>query len=274
MIDIIVVFTCYNRKNKTITCIQTLEEGNPACRFTFVVVDDNSTDGTVELLEKMKDKYAIHILHGNGKLFYSGGMRLGMEYVLEKCRQTYDYVLMVNDDVIFFCNAIEKLVVQSKEQRNAIVVGAMCDENGQLSYSAVKYIGGIKSRSMSVSEWEIPADTFCANCVLIPYQSFRETGSIDGAYIHAMGDFDYGLMLKSKGFDIYVSKAFAGICNDNPKVNTWADRSLGRWERFKMKENPKGLPAGQWFYFLKKNFGIATAIIKSCTPYIKILLGK
>lgn len=272
--NIIVIFTCYNRKNKTETCIQTLALGNPMCRFTFVVVDDNSSDGTAELLEKMKEKYEIHILHGDGKLFYSGGMHLGMEYVLEQCGQTYDYVLMVNDDVIFFDNVIEKLSFQSREQNNAIVVGAMCDDNGQLSYSAVKYIRGVKCRNMSVSEWEIPADTFCANCVLIPYQSFKETGSMDGAYIHAMGDFDYGLMLKNKGFDIHVSKTFAGTCNDNPIVNTWMDSSLGRWERIKKKENPKGLPAGQWFYFLRKNFGFVTAVIRSCTPYIKILLGK
>ena len=113
--NIIVIFTCHNRKDKTETCIHTLVSGNPACRFTFVVVDDNSTDGTAELLERLKSKHDIRVLHGNGSLFYSGGMRLGMEYTLEQCGQAYDYMLMVNDDVVFFQNAIEKLVAQSRE---------------------------------------------------------------------------------------------------------------------------------------------------------------
>ena len=142
--NIIVIFTCHNRKDKTETCIHTLVSGNPACRFTFVVVDDNSTDGTAELLERLKSKHDIRVLHGNGSLFYSGGMRLGMEYTLEQCGQAYDYMLMVNDDVVFFQNAIEKLVAQSREQDNAIIAGAMCDDIGQLSYSAVKYIRGIR----------------------------------------------------------------------------------------------------------------------------------
>ena len=89
-----------------------------------------------------------------------------------------------------------------------------------------------------------------------------------------MGDFDYGMMLKHNGFGIHVSKEYAGYCSNNPTANTWGDTSLGRWERIKKKENTKGLPAGEWFYFLRKNFGLATAIVKSCTPYIKILLGK
>lgn len=272
--DIIVILTCYNRKKKTENCIRTLASGNPTCGFTFIVVDDNSTDGTKELLEKMQNEYNLYSLHGNGNLFYSGGMRLGMKYVLEQCRQACDYILMVNDDVTFFENVIEKLIAQSREQNNAVIVGAMCDDNGQLSYSAVKYISGITCRNMQVSEWKISADTFCANCVLIPYQAFEKTGVMDSAYIHAMGDFDYGMMLRSNGFDIHVSKEFVGICNDNPVADTWADASLGRWERIKKKENPKGLPAGQWFYFLRKNFGLLTAIIRSCTPYIKILLGR
>lgn len=272
--NIIVIFTCYNRKSKTETCIHTLAEGNTACHFTFVVVDDNSTDGTRKLLEDMRSDYDICILHGNGKLFYSGGMRLGMQYVLEKYDQDYDYVLLVNDDVVFFDHAIEKLTVQSRKQNDSVVVGAMCSDDGQLSYSAVKYINGIKSRNMMTSEWELPADTFCANCVLIPCKAFKKAGIMDEKYIHAMGDFDYGLMLRKNDFEIHVSKEFVGNCNDNPKTNTWSDTSLGRWERIKKKESPKGLPAGQWFYFLKKNFGFLTAIIKSCTPYIKILLGK
>lgn len=272
--NIIVIFTCHNRKDKTETCIHTLVSGNPACRFTFVVVDDNSTDGTAELLERLKSKHDIRVLHGNGSLFYSGGMRLGMEYTLEQCGQAYDYMLMVNDDVVFFQNAIEKLVAQSREQDNAIIAGAMCDDIGQLSYSAVKYIRGIRCRNMQISEWEDSADTFCANCVLVPYHAFRKTGVMDAVYTHVMGDFDYGMMLKHNGFGIHVSKEYAGYCSNNPTANTWGDTSLGRWERIKKKENTKGLPAGEWFYFLRKNFGLATAIVKSCTPYIKILLGK
>ena len=40
------LMTCFNRKEKTITAISNLISKNPNIEFKFVVVDDNSTDGT------------------------------------------------------------------------------------------------------------------------------------------------------------------------------------------------------------------------------------
>ena len=51
---VLAVFTCYNRKEKTKTCIETLVNGNPSCEFSFIAVDDNSTDGTSDMLKKKK----------------------------------------------------------------------------------------------------------------------------------------------------------------------------------------------------------------------------
>ena len=42
----------------------------------------------------------------------------------------------------------------------------------------------------------------------------------------------------------------------------------------RLKESVKGAPFKQWFYFLKKNFGIFTAVIHAFTPYIRIILKK
>lgn len=282
---IIAVFTCFNRKARTKNCIHTLVKGNPGCKFTFAAVDDNSTDGTGEMLEALqKESYDICLLKGNGSLFYSGGMRLGMEYVLEKSaagkednnasNNAYDYLLMLNDDVAFYEKCIEKMVAQSKEQGDAVVVGAMCDKDRYMTYSAVKYITGIHYRKMEISEWNVPADTFNANAVLIPYEVFRKVGAMDRHYVHSLGDFDYGLSIKRAGYAIYPSKEYAGVCESNPQTGGWQDVSLSRCERIRQKESVKGAPTRQWFYFLKKNFGLVTAIKGCMTPYIRILLGR
>ena len=81
MVNICAIITCYNRKEKTKNCIQSLVMNNVEINFSFVIVDDNSTDGTFELLNEMKKDYNIHLIRGNGSLYYSGGMRKGMKYV-------------------------------------------------------------------------------------------------------------------------------------------------------------------------------------------------
>lgn len=271
---VLAIFTCFNRKDKTESCIKSLVSGNLDCEFTFIVADDSSTDGTRELLKEMKKEYDINILEGTGSLYYSGGMYLGMRYALEKLDKNYDYMLMMNDDVEFYNGCIEKMERQSREQGGAVVIGAMQNSKGNLSYGAVKYIKGIKYKIVDVDQWKVPADTFNANCVLIPYEVFVKVGAIDSYYIHSLGDFDYGLMLKKLGYRLFVSKEYVGLCNNNSNKGTWTDCSLGIKERIKKKENIKGAPTKQWFYFLRKNFGIIIAIKSSCTPYIRIFLGK
>jgi GT2 family glycosyltransferase len=275
MINILAVLTCYNRKTYTEQAIRKLVQGNPLCKFSFIVVDDNSTDGTFELVNTLKNEFDIHIIKGSGQLFYSGGMRVGMNYALDNYNHhSFDYFLMLNDDVIFFESVIEKLTRQSENQGGAIIVGATCDDENSLSYGAIKYLHGYIYRKIPVADWQIPADTFNANCVLIPFEIFVKTGSIDPYYIHSLGDFDYGLNLKRNGFRLFSSKEYVGICNTNSSSNTWTDINLNREDRIKKKESVKGAPAKQWFYFLNKNFGFLSAIIGSCSPYFRILIGK
>ena len=271
---ILAIFTCFNRKDKTENCIRTIVAGNPECEFTFAIADDGSTDGTDERLRELSKKFDIRILRGNGTWFYSGGMHAGMEYALKKLPHLYDYMLMMNDDVEFLPGSIQNIIAQSKEQQNAVVVGAMRNEVGEMSYGAVKYTSGYKYKKLNTSEWEIPADTFNANCVLVPYNWFEKVGSMDDHYRHSLGDFDYGLTLKKNGCKIYSSRNFVGMCNNNSNKDTWTDTSLKRSDRIRKKESVKGAPTKQWFYFLYKNFGLVIAFKGVITPYIRILLGK
>lgn len=269
---IMVLFTCFNRKDKTEKCLLSLEEGNKDCDFFFIAVDDKSTDGTPDMLRQLKTTMKITALNGSGTLFYSGGMRMAMQCAKEHLDGT-DYVLLVNDDVEWNEHCIKKLIHQSQQQKDAVIVGATKDENNNLSYGAIKYTKGIKYRRLSIEEFGIEADTFNANCVLIPAKLFSGSPIMDDHYMHSLGDLDYGLTLKRSGAKIYSSNFYVGVCNTNSSKGTWTDRSMSRIQRMKAKESVKGAPTKQWFYFLKKNFGIIMAVRGVITPYLRILAG-
>ena len=218
MTRVLALFTCFNRKEKSVHAVESLISGNPQIDFTFLVVDDGSTDGTAEALQK----FHVRILRGDGSLFYSRGMGLGMDTLLRE-KTDYDYLLMMNDDVAFFPHCIEALATQSGGRD--VIVGATRDTRGNLSYSGIQYEKGIHYRFMNPGE-EQEADTMNANCVLIPYDLFRKTGSMDKHYHHSLGDFDYGFALRQAGGKLYVSRDYVGECCDNPQTGTWHDRSL------------------------------------------------
>ena len=262
--------TCFNRKEKTVNALEKLIRKNPETVFSFIVADDGSNDGTHEALRKIPE---VSVIQGDGNWFYSGGMRAAIEQA-KKEQKNYDYCLLFNDDVDFFDCAIEKLCNKDKKY---IWVGPTSDEKGNLSY------GGVIKTSKWRPKTEIvmadnpegrKCDTFNANCVLIPWDIFMNLDNIDRTYTHSMGDFDYGFSAERKGYTIKVSDEFVGVCPDNPVKASWRDTGLSCKERLKKKESPKGLPARDWFYYLNKNYNIATAVIYSAIPYIRIFLRK
>lgn len=264
------IFTCFNRKEKTMNCLTSLIKENPNIEFSFIAVDDNSTDGTREVLEKFKN---LQVVLGSGQCYYSGGMRIGIE-IGKKYSYKYDWILLFNDDVSFFPHSIERLIAYSSDRKN-ILVGATCDEQGRLTY------GGMVKQSKVRPKFQIVmsqgskkyCDTFNANCILLPSKIFKVLPNIDDHYTHSMGDFDYGLEAKKRGISIAVSNFFVGICCYNPLTGTWKDASLSRKERLVKKESPKGLPWREWFYFVKKHYGIWSACYSSLSPFLRILLG-
>lgn len=270
---VLIIFTCFNRREKTIKCIESLVKGNPNIALSFVIVDDKSNDGTVDALKSMP--YDITILNGNGNLFWAGGMRKGIEYCIKKDFKT-DYVALINDDVDFFEQAIEKLIDQQQNNKKSIIVGATCDEEGNFTYGAVK-INKYKTKSLYyrvLPGYKESCDSFNMNCVLIPKNIFMNLNNLDEAYQHSLADLDYGLNAKKEGYMIYSSKEYIGSCLTNSNVGTWNDTSLSRIKRFKEKESIKGAPFKPWFHFVNKNFGIMLAIRYSIAPYIRILIGK
>lgn len=272
MTHILGLMTCYNRKEKTVRALKSLIQGNQTIQFSFIVVDDGSTDGTKEELAKLPE---VQIVSGSGSMFYSGGMRAAIKEA-KKLQKDFDYCLLFNDDVDFWKSSIEELC---KKDPSVIWVGPTCDENGMLTYGGVVKTSNWRPKTeivMADSEEGRVCDTFNANCVLVPWDQFQTLDNIDSAYTHSIGDFDYGFEAKKKGCMIKVSDQYVGECPDNPvnSNNNWRNTALPLKRRIQLKESPKGLPTGEYFHYLKKQYNVITAIVYSITPYIRIFLKK
>lgn len=271
--NILAIMTCFNRKDKTEKCIRDLVKGNKNINFTFVVVDDNSNDGTFEMLKDLSKIYDIRLIQTEGECYYSGGMRIGMQYTLDKVNENYERLLLLNDDVDFFDKSIEKMLKEQKAKTDRVIVGATCNKDGKLTYGAIKYEKKIKYRTIEIDESNIPADTFNCNCVLMDFNILKKIGVFDSTYIHSLGDFDYGMMLSKDGYEIISTKEYVGICERNSIASTWLDTKLPMIKRLKLKESPKGAPIKPWFHYLNKHFGIRTAIRGAVTPYFRIIFN-
>ena len=95
---ILAIFTCFNRKELTKRGMATLSE-NRDVTFDYVILDDNSSDGTREMLKQMRDDgtYQIDLIEGDGSNFWNGGMHKAIEHI-KNTHMDYDYYMLMNDD--------------------------------------------------------------------------------------------------------------------------------------------------------------------------------
>ena len=325
--SVCILLTCHNRGETTLRSLNSIDDEE--FKIDYLIVDDASTDGTAELLRTWNEKEAsgsakaytddiphrksegsLKIIEGNGNLYWAGGMRKGMEMLLKLDEKTgstqelqqgegrriqrivsYDYLMMINDDVKFYPKTIQKMIKRSQDKGNMPITGATCSrtvensdtdmpdkdsKNASVSYGGVLYdMKRAKPRQMDISEADKqPVDTMNCNCFLMPWEIFRKAGAFDSHYIHSLADYDYGFTLKRLGYKVWLSDTYIGECDDNPVKGTWRDTTLPRLTRLKKKESVKGLPKEQWYYYLKKNFGLRQAVWHSITSFIRILIGK
>ena len=162
---ILAIFTCFNRKELTKRGMATLSE-NRDVTFDYVILDDNSSDGTREMLKQMRNDgtYQIDLIEGDGSNFWNGGMHKAIEHI-KNTHMDYDYYMLMNDDTKFFPGIFDEMAPHLK--KDEVTVGAICGENGGLSYGGIKYTKGIKYKKLGPDAPEVNCDTFNANCAIL-----------------------------------------------------------------------------------------------------------
>lgn len=260
------LLTCFNRKDKTLSCLRSLSSQYPPRNdLTYVIVDDGSTDGTGDAV-KLEFPDA-QVIQGDGSLFWSGGMRVAWSHAAEG---DPDYYLMLNDDTVLAPNALDALLKIAPNPTDRIIaVAAISDpDTGRVTYGGQLHSSGL----IEPDGVEHSCDTLNGNAVLVTRAVFEAIGMLHKAYSHAMADLDYGYLAKRKGIKIIQSAHFIGTCSRNSEKNTWTDRSLSRLQRFKRLRSKKGLPFTEWMTFNRRNSGWKWPL-KTVSPYIRVLLG-
>ncbi|RYE16254.1 MAG: glycosyltransferase, partial [Sphingobacteriaceae bacterium] len=82
--QIAVLLTTYNRKQKTVTCLEHVfnQQLPVGVEISVYQTDDASSDGTAEAVRQQFPQ--VILLNGTGQLFWAGGMRYTWSEALKK----------------------------------------------------------------------------------------------------------------------------------------------------------------------------------------------
>jgi len=263
------VVATHNRVTSTIRCLESLIAAAGSVQLTVVHVDDASSDGTAGAVAGLLP--GVVQLHGDGTLFWAGGMRLGLARAEQ---DDPDYVLWLNDDVVVDPGALDTLVslVPSPDDL-AVAVGALRDpDSGEVTYAAARRVTSWRGRSFEPippGSDDVP-DVMNGNLVLVPRRVRQLVGNLDPTYRHAIADFDYGIRATRMGVRIRSTGTTVGTCARNDDTGTWRDPTLSRRRRLQLLNGPTGRPFREWAHFQRRNGG--NWPVATLSPYIRTLV--
>ena len=206
--SVTVIVLNWNGKDLTIECLESLKQVNYS-NFNILVVDNGSTDGSVELLKEKFPEVSILVLEKN--LGYAAGNNRGFDSL--KPDQP-EFVIFLNNDTIVDENFIEPLVKQLLTHKKASqTVPKIYYENDP---KLIWYAGGIVNLwtgsiyHLGIRQYDGPAyskthktkyATGC--CFCMRYEEFKEFGGFDEAFPMYSEDVDLSLWIRAAGKQVW-----------------------------------------------------------------------
>lgn len=237
-----VLLTCHNRRAKTLECLERVLTQKVRSDITVEIflVDDGSTDGTDTAVRHRFPQ--VHLIHGDGTLFWNGGMRRAWN---EAAKDDFDSYLWLNDDTMLLPGAIEILTGIVSAPPNAaagdalIVIGYSRDAiTGIATYGELGPKGLVPPPD-SRPRLLPPRGTFNGNLVLVTRGAFRMLGNLSADYCHSFGDVDYGFRAHRAGVPMVVAPGILAECQPNP-IPRWRRADVPFRERWRQLHSPKG----------------------------------
>ncbi len=175
--------------------------------ISVIVVDDGSTDQTREII---RDEFPeVHLIEGNGTLWWTGAIVKGMKFALENFPHT-DYVVWLNNDISLSDNFISKLVetCQQPLAKTSIIGGIVKSRTypNWIVFSGVLKKRSIRSMDKFLGHELIEVDALNGNITLVPRLIIEKIGWPDSnKFKHYGGDYEYTNRAKKFGFKVFLS---------------------------------------------------------------------
>jgi GT2 family glycosyltransferase len=219
-----IIIPVFNNLSYTRKCLQNLDiltAGIIDHKIFTVVVDDGSTDGTSEWI---KDNHPeVYLLKGNGSLWWSGGINMGVRFALTDLKT--DYILWWNNDILatddYFKNLFEILklnddysIIGSKIfilNKNVIWgMGGKFDAR-----KGTRFMYGEQAADSDQFKNPFEVDWFPGMGTTIHRSVFEKTGYLDEKnFPQYHGDSDFTFRAKKAGFKLIAHPSLV-LYNDN-----------------------------------------------------------
>lgn len=223
--DVSIIIVSFNTKQILKGCVDSILKNLKNIKYEIIVVDNNSSDGSVDYLKKLAGNKNIKCIFSKENLGFGGGNNLGMKVC------TGDYILLLNSDCIIQNNVIEKVKIWMDQNKDY----GLASPNLYNPDGTVQGTGGFFPTLLSVFSWMTIQDLPFVDLIIKPFhpmknrsvfsgegfyktqkdldwvtgaffmlrkKAFKDTGFFDKDFFMYTEEVDYSFRLKEKGWRV------------------------------------------------------------------------
>lgn len=221
--NIYIVIPVHNRQEYTIACLNSLRRQS-VNGFNVVVVDDGSTDGTVDILRQRFPE--VLCIPGDGTLWWAGAMNRGVTCALEKGAR---YIVSLNNDTEAASDFVHRMSESARKHPETLFGAYILDIDSQrpeYGGSRMNWKEGnvqlLDTIPLGQRKGLHEVTHFPGRGLWIPSEVFTEIGLFDAdTFPHTAADYDFTLRAASAGYKIF--------CNYDARIYSHVYAS-GDWE--------------------------------------------
>jgi GT2 family glycosyltransferase len=228
MSSLSIVILNYNRADLLADCLQSLYANPTRCSLAVWVVDNASSDDSVEMVRAQFPQAHLIVSEHNGGFAY--GNNLALRRILDEPAYTTDYTMLLNNDTLVPAGAIDSLVAYLETHADVGVVGPKvllpdgsldkaCRRSfptPEISFYRMTGLARIFPHSRRFGRYnltyldpdiETEVDSVVGACMLLRTSVIREVGLLDEQFFMYGEDLDWAYRIKQYGWKIVYSPA-------------------------------------------------------------------
>ena len=268
-IELVIIIVNYNQKQLTLNCLATVFKYQPQCKHKIILIDNNSIDGSVEIIRKSYPK--LHIIENKKNLGLVKANNIGIK------QSDSEFIIFLNNDTLIKPNCFDNLYNFIKSHPDAGIVGArMYYKDDTLQMSCLKFpsiknavyealgLASLFPKSKIFGEFEMTwwdheeikeVDWCCGAGYIVRREAYDKVGNIDETYFVYAEDLDMCFQVRKAGYKVYYLPS--------AELIHLSGRNVTKVNYRKIMEQ-----TGAWRYAIRKNYNVGYYLIYNS---IKIL---
>jgi GT2 family glycosyltransferase len=168
------IVVTYNRKKLLLENLECLLKQDTTCDLDVLVIDNNSSDGTLDAIKNHNLLDKIIYINTGENLGGAGGFQFGIKYAAERL---YDYIWVMDDDCMPKHDSLEKLleVAEKKQDHFGFLASKVLWKDGRICTMNIPR----ETMFKSVTDFDdkiVPVVMASFVSLLLPVRVVREVG--------------------------------------------------------------------------------------------------